>query len=119
MAYKKALSAAADTAGAILSVVNPEGVDVVVRSLILDITTASSGSCTVDCGIGTGATTKYDTLIDGVSVASAGVVSNLKDPGTNGKATVRWPAGQYLTISTASGAIAGAVGSAYVVYDIL
>lgn len=119
MAYKKALSAAADTAGAILSLANPEGVDLVIKGLVLNITTASSGACTIDAGVGSGATTKYDTLIDGASAASTGVLSNLKDGGTNGKATVLWPAAHFLTISTASGAIAGAVGNAYVEYEIL
>lgn len=119
MAYKKALSAAADTAGAILSLANPEGADVVIKALIVNVTTASTGACTIDAGVGTGATTKYDTLIDGLSVATAGCYSNLKNAGTNGLATVIWPAASYLTISTASGAIAGAVGAAYVDYELL
>ena len=41
---------------------------------------------------------------------------NVSDAGTNGRARAKWGAGQYLTISKASGATAGLAGTAYVDY---
>lgn len=110
------LSAAADTAGAILAWANPEGVAIIVTDLMLDITTQSSGACTVDAGVAADGTTLNDTLIDGVSVAATGVKNSQKHAGTNGVGAARVGATQYITASTASGAVAGLVGNAYITY---
>lgn len=96
--------------GGVVSVANPEGVDVIVTFCALDIGTPSTGASTIDVGIGTGATTSYDTLLDGQSGATAGVLTNGVNGGTNGKAHLLWPAASYLTASQASGAVAGIVG---------
>jgi hypothetical protein len=109
--------AALDTAGGVLSLANPEGVAVRVYRLTLNVTTKSTAACTVDCGIGTGATTSYDTLIDGKDVGTAiGVFDNYVDHGTNGLSANTWPAASFLTISKASGAAAGLVGEVIVDY---
>lgn len=116
--YKKVALAALDTGGGVLSVLNPEGVDLIIPSggLVLDVTTAATAACTLDAGIGSGATTKYDNLIDGVDVNTAiGVFDNGVDNGTNG-GPKKWPAGEYLTVSMASGAAAGLAGYAYIRY---
>lgn len=116
--YKKVALAAVDTAGGVASVLNPEGVDVIIPTggFVLDVTTKTTSACTVDAGCGSGATTKYDTLIDGLDVnAATGVFDNGVDGGTNGGA-VKWAAGEYLTVSVASGASAGIVGNAYIRY---
>lgn len=116
-AYKVALTAGTDTAGGVLSLLNPEGADVIVTRLVIDITTVATAACTLDAGIGSGATTLYDNLIDGKDVNGAtGSFDNLTDAGSNGKARQRWESDGYLTISTASGASAGLVGYAYVQY---
>ncbi len=116
-AYKVSLTAGTDTAGGVLSLANPEGATLIITRLILDVTTAATAACTLDAGVGSGATTKYDTLIDGLDVnAAAGTFDNVENQGTNGKAAVKWTSGNYLTISTASGASAGLVGSAYIEY---
>jgi hypothetical protein len=115
-ALKAALVAATTTAvGGVLKLVNPEGVDLIITRLILDITTASTGAATVDAGVDDGGDVSSDTLIDGKSVATAGVFDNTEDGGTNGKGAVKWKAGEYLVIS-ASATTAGMVGSAYVEY---
>jgi hypothetical protein len=117
-ALKVALTAATTTAvGGVLKLVNPEGADVIVKRFTLDVTTASTGAATVDAGIDTDGTTSSDTLLDGLDVnAAAGVFDNIDDQGTNGQATVKWPAGEYLVI-TASATVAGLVGNAYIEYD--
>lgn len=115
-AYKTALTAVtSNTAGGALSLANPEGVDLIITRLILDITTPSSGAATVDAGIAANGTTSSDTLIDGKSVAAAGIFDNIEDQGTNGKSAVKWGASEYLTI-TASATLAGLVGNAYIDY---
>lgn len=117
--YKVAL-ADADTGGGVLSLLNPEGVDCVITKLILDVTTAATAACTLDAGVGSGATTVYDTLIDGVDVnTAAGLFGNGDQAGTNGTQEIRWESNHYLTVSMKTGAAAGLVGYAYVQYHIL
>lgn len=113
------LTAATGTGGgAVLSLANPEGVDIYVTRLILNVATQSAGAAAVDAGIAANGTTSADNLIDGKSVATAGVFDNIKDAGTNGKAGQKWGAGQFLTI-TASATTAGMVGEALIDYVLL
>lgn len=104
--------------GGVVSVANPEGVDVYVTFAALDIGTGSTGASTIDVGIASGATTSADNLIDGRSGATAGVYTNASDPGSNGKTGQLWPAASYLTASQASGAVAGIAGELIVKYVI-
>jgi hypothetical protein len=107
--------AALDTAGGVLSLANPEGADLIVTRLVLDVTTKSTGACTVDAGVAANGTTSNDTLIDGLDVGTAaGTFDNIENQGTNGLALVKWTSSKYLTISKASGAAAGLVGKAYI-----
>lgn len=115
--YKVALSAS-DAAGGVAAIANPEGVEVIVTRVVIDVNTQSTGACTVDAGIAANATTLADTLIDGLSVAAAGTFDNISDAGTNGKARAAWGASQFLTISKASGAAAGLAGNVYIEYTI-
>mgnify|MGYP000913347512 CR=1 FL=1 len=115
-AYKLALTATtATTGGAAGAVVNPEGVPLIIKRAFLYVATPSGGAATVDVGIGATATTSNDTLIDGKSVATAGVFDNITDKGTNGKERQLWPVGQYITV-TASATLAGLVGALYIDY---
>lgn len=111
--------AAADTAGGVFAWANPEAGSIIVNRVVLDVTTNSTGACTVDVGTtATNATTLSDNLIDGVSVASAaGVKDNLGDAGTNGKTRQKLATGKWVTGSVASGASAGLVGYAYIHYN--
>jgi hypothetical protein len=110
------LTAATDTtAGGVLSLANPEGRDLYVTRLILNVATQSTGAAAVDAGIAANGSTSSDTLIDGLSVATAGVFDNVKNGGTNGKAGQKWASGQYLTI-TASATTAGMVAEAIIEY---
>lgn len=116
-AYKVALTAATGTGGgSVLSLANPEGADLIVTRLVLDITTEATGTPTVDAGIAANGTTSSDTLLDGLAVgAAAGVFDNTENGGTNGKGAVKWGASQFLTI-TPSASAAGLVGNAYIEY---
>ena len=115
-AYRAAL-AALDTGGGVLSLLNPEGVDLIITRLVLDVTTVATAACTVDAGLASAATTSADDLIDGLDVNGAtGVFDNIDDQGTNGQSCLRWESDYYLTISMASGAAAGLAGYAYIEY---
>lgn len=105
------LTAATDTtAGGVLSLANPAGATVYITRLILDITTQSSGAAAVDAGVAANGTTSNDTLIDGLSVATAGCYDNIENQGTNGVSTKKWTSSQFVTI-TASATTAGMVGT--------
>ena len=116
-ALKVALTAATTTAvGGVLSVENPEGVDLIITRIVVDVTTKSTGVATIDAGVDDAGDTSSDTLLDGLDVnTAAGVFDNIENGGTNGKAAVKWPAGEYL-VATASATVAGLVGSAYIEY---
>ena len=101
-----------------LSLLNPEGATIVITRLILDITTAATGTPTVDAGVTTVAASADD-LIDGAAIGAAVVVvDNITDAGTNGLSSVKMGAAEYVTI-TASADPAGAVGSYYLSYFIV
>lgn len=110
---------AADTGGGVISWQNPESVSILVTRIVLDVTTQSTGSCTIDIGTtATSATTPSDNLIDGISIATAGVIDNLLAAtlGTNGKTAQKLASGKWVTGSKDSGAAAGTVGFAYIHY---
>ncbi len=117
----KVALAAVDTAGGVFAWQNPEAVTVVVDRLQIDATTAATAACTLDCGpTAVSAATLNDTLIDGLDVHTAVILAdNLLAPGTDGVAQVKVATGKWITGSTASGASAGLVGSAYIHYHLV
>jgi hypothetical protein len=118
---KRVALAAVDSAGGVFSWANPEATSILVERVILDITTQTSGACTLDIGTtATTATTLSDNLIDGLSAASAAqVADNLGNAGTNGKTRQKLATGKWVTGSVASGASAGIVGYAYIYYVVI
>lgn len=111
------LAGLADTGGGIGAWQNPERVSVVVTRIVVNRETQSTGACTADIGqTATSATTSSDNLIDGVSLAATGLVDNINDAGTNGKARQLVASGNWVTFSRASGASADFVGKAYIEY---
>lgn len=112
---KVALTAVASATQA-LAWQNPEGVSILVTRFTIDVTTQSTGACTVDAGgTAVSAATSSDTLIDGKSVATAGTFDNIEDQGTNGKATIKLAAGSWITVTTSADAT-GLVANAYIEY---
>ncbi len=70
-AYRIQLGNAGAAGGDMASVLNPFGEDVIITFAALNITTASTGASTIDVGVGSSATTAYDTLIDGHQVCAS------------------------------------------------
>jgi len=108
---KKALNAV-DTAGGVFN--HTFGVAVIVSRVIVDITTASTGSCTINIGTAATATTSGDNLINALSVAATGIFDNINNAGTNGRARQKLSSTEFVTGSVASGASSGLVGNAYI-----
>lgn len=115
-AYKVALSDASDLAGGILALANPEGVDLIVTKLVIDVTTVATAACSVDAGIAANGSTSADNLIDGQDVHTA--TGAFGSPtGSSGLPAKKWKSTEYLTVSTvAGGACAGLKGNAYIEY---
>ena len=103
---------ASDSAAGVFSETNGFGTDLIVLRIVIFITTAATGSCTIDIGEGSSASSSFDNIIDGLNAgAGAGAADNLGDPGTNGHSSRVWKSGEHITASMASGATAGLVGT--------
>jgi len=112
--------AALDTAGGVLAWANPTGSSIIVNRIIFDVTTKSTGACTIDVGVAADGTTSNDTLMDGLDIGTAaGVFDNVENQGTNGVGAVKLTSTKYITASKATGAAAGTVGFAYIYYHII
>lgn len=110
--YDATLTAATTTtAGGVLALLNPWGVDVIIMDACINITTAATTATnTIDLGIAANGTTSNDTLFDG-QVTSAGP----KAPGgTNGLVPRALSSTQYIT-ATASATLVGMVATLKIV----
>jgi len=115
--FKITLADTGAAAGDLAAVLNPEGVALVIDRAVLNITTGSTGASTIDIGVAANATTSNDTLLDGMSGATAGVYDNIENQGTNGDSAVIWAADGYVTASEASGDTTGLVGELWLKYS--
>jgi hypothetical protein len=107
--------AANDAAAGIFTWTNNEPVAVIVTKAVVDVTTGSSGACSISIGQAATAVLSNN-LVDTLSVATAGSFDNITDKGINGKTRQRVAPGQVVTGSTASGASSGLVGNVYLDY---
>ena len=114
--------AAVDTGGGIFAWANPEAGAILVQHVVLNVTTKTTGACSIDVGTtATNATTSSDTLIDGKDIAAAtGIFTNDESAGTNGKPFKRLASGKWVTGSmVAGGATAGLAGTYEIYYTAL
>lgn len=108
------------TAGGGGSWANPTSGSIRIISVQVDITTFTSGACTLDIGVAADATTLSATLIDGLNPATAvQVADSSADAGTGGGTGRTMTSSQYITVSEASGAIAALAGTVYVTYAVI
>ena len=106
--------AALDTKGGVVSILNPFGFDVLILRAVINVTTKSTGACTLDIGIDADGSTGDDTLLDGLDVGTAVILAdNIITPGTNGLGVAQWDDDEYVVASMASGAAAGVAGYLY------
>lgn len=113
--------AAVDTAGGVFAWANPETGYILVKHVVLNVTTKATSACTADIGTtAVSIATLADNLIDGADVATAtGIFTNDESAGTNGKAFKRLATAKWVTGSVASGASAGIVGTYEIYYEVL
>jgi hypothetical protein len=110
----------ATTGGAIASVKNPEGVDVIVTNAILYVATNSTGAANLTIGIGASATTDYNDMVTATAMAaaagkvytaraiSASIATEVTAPGV-------WLSSEYVNI-TGSASTAGLTGTLFIEY---
>lgn len=112
---------AATTSGQVVSVRNPEAVPIIIDRVKLLIQGDANQAGTVS--IGTAATsTSSANLIDTLSVASTPnntLYDNFDNGGTLGKSKQYMAAGDYLTVSVASGDLNGLVAQLMVDYQLI
>lgn len=118
-AYRAALVAGTTTTGGdVISIANPEGADLKITRVLVDVTTAATGAANMDVGVAANGTTSADTLLDGIDIGTAAAMfdnADATDQGTNGKASRTWGSTQYVT-GTPSATAAGLVGYVYIEY---
>jgi len=111
------LTAATGTGGgAVLSLANPIGMDVVVKEFVVKILTGSTGAATIDIGVAANGTTTSDTLLDGINAQTVGYATIGVNGGTNGKYGRTWSTTGYIT-GTASATLAGMVAEYYMTVE--
>lgn len=106
--------------GGVIAWTNPESTAIIILRVILDLTTVSTGACTLDVGVTeTSATTTSDTLLDGIDAnAATGVFDSMNaalDSGANAKAQ-RLAAAKWITIDEKTGDATGLVGTLTIQY---
>lgn len=105
-----------NAAGGVLSLANPEGVDLIITRFVIDVTTPATGAANCDFGVGATGATSDDTLIDGVDIGTAAILAdNIENGGTNGLACVAWDSDEFVTGSPSADP-ADLVGNYYIEY---
>ena len=100
---------------------NPESVAIMVQRILLDKTTAGgTATAVIDIGSAATATTHSDNLIDGADLNSTGLIDNISDAGSSGKARQRLDAHggttSFITGQILTEAAAALAGKAYIEY---
>lgn len=110
----------ATTGGAIASVLNPEGIALIVTNAVVYIATNSTGAANLTIGIGASATTDYNDMLTATAMAaaagkvytcaaiSASIAQEITAPGV-------WGATEYVNI-TGSASTAGLTGTLFIEY---
>jgi len=111
---------AATIGGAIASIANPEGADIIVTRALLYVKTNSTGAANLTIGVGTSATTDYSDMMTATAMAaaagkiytcsaySASIATEVTAPGV-------WLAAEFCNV-TGSATTAGLTGTLYVEY---
>ena len=106
--------------GGIFAWQNPHPENIIVLRVVLNITAASLGACTVDVGTAADGSTSSGDLLDGTNVNQVATLDNHDHTGTNGRATrlvnAKNSTTDYITGSVASGSASGMAGHAYIFY---
>lgn len=100
------------TAG-VLSVLNPEGEDIIVGRTFINVLTGTNTAFALSMGTGTYSTSFGNNLLDTVTATSNELIDNITDKGTNGKSRQLWSNGTYITMTASSTPVTFS-GTAYI-----
>jgi hypothetical protein len=109
--FTYALSAG-DAGGGILNQLNPMGAAGFVK-IMVTLSASSTGACTADAGVAATGVSD-DTLMDGIDINAGTGPFSSDDSSNSGTPWAAIAAGEYITISMATGAAAGTAGTAFV-----
>lgn len=107
-----------DAAGGLFSWQNLENAPILILRAGISVQTASTAACTASLGTASSVASSAN-LMTGYSLATAQTGTNLSAPGASGTEDQLVAANSYVTLSTASGASAGAAGQVFIEYIIL
>lgn len=110
-----AISASGTGGGGAFSIVNPFGELALLKSVVMNITTGTTSSQTLDIGVAANASTSSDTIMDGVA-STAAIYTGITDPGTSGAGERGIASSQVLTGSP-SAALTNAVGTVRATFE--
>jgi hypothetical protein len=109
--------------GGVIAWTNPESTAILILRAIVDLTTVSTGACTLDIGLTeTSATTTSDTLLDGIDAAAGVAVFDSMDAALDGGANAKaqkLAAAKWVTVDEKSGDATGLVGNLYLQYVLI
>lgn len=106
------------TGGGVGSLLNPEGVTILVIRALVYTTVKSTGAANLAIGVAANITTSGNNLLDALDVGTAVVAAdNITDGGTAGKARQKMTSTQAIT-ATGSADSSGLVGTLFVEYII-
>lgn len=98
--------------GGVQSWANPEGADIVVGPVIINMAGNTSATGTMSVGVQSNALVLSCTLIDNTSINTTTVLNNVDQKGTGGAFVRKVVSGSYVTFAEASGNAATALNTA-------
>lgn len=113
------LNAAAGVGASLASWKNTDPGSIFVNSVILDVTTGSSASCTCKVDSGSLATSSGVTLIAALDLSNVGTFASGFDGDAGSKPRKKVTTGHYINVTMVSGSATGLVGTATIGYFVL
>ena len=102
---------ASDAAAGVFQERNTYGTVLLITRVLIYVSTIAGDTCTIDVGVGTGASTSYANLMQALDVrTSTGAFGNIKNKGGTGEEVHLWGTSEYVNASMASGATSGLAG---------
>lgn len=116
---KKAVTVAATkTSGQIVTILNPENADLIIKRQAIHVHTQATAALSVDVGTGAATSTDASQLFSGLSGLHGAPADTIYKANLT-TTEVIWKAGQWLNVTVASGDANGLVADFYTDYQLL
>ena len=100
-----------DAAAGVFQERNTYGTVLIITRVLIYVSTVAGDTCTIDVGVGSGASTSYANLMQALDVrTSTGAFGNIKNKGGTGEEVHLWGTSEYVNASMATGATAELAG---------